>query len=191
MKKGLFRFKKIKFLKYTKYHVCSRKYSKDEYLQAIKLKKIIDKSSKKYIENHQSCSATHKHLRSYFKRDLATVQRKFSHIFGTRVTKLYCNEKGHEEMNTLSMCRECAYRITLPETYYPRFHFHFTCDNAGNYACFIGEGTCTENVSRKTILFDEDEVGFDNLNRWKNHVIDFTNSCSCQIIKNSVFTAYI
>ncbi|XP_057308479.1 uncharacterized protein LOC130646324 [Hydractinia symbiolongicarpus] len=175
----------VKFSKATQFKVCARPYSKEEEIKRNELKALIDKNRQSYIRNKQQCPVSQK------KRDLQDVQNQFSSIPGTQVTELFCNERRAVQSNTLNMCNECAYRITLPPSYFPRHHFHYTCDENGDHSCFFGEGTCIKNVETKTLKHDLNEVGLGNINQWVDRAVAFTGSCSCQIIQNSVFDALV
>ena len=68
--------------------------------------------------------------------------------------------------------------------YLRRFHTHVLCHKGDNdFSCLMGEGTCVQNVvqrelaKRKANSATESETEF----------IQFTTSCSCEIIQNSVF----
>ncbi|XP_057308068.1 uncharacterized protein LOC130645957 [Hydractinia symbiolongicarpus] len=193
IKSILTREPKVHFSKTTKYKVCKREYSNQEYSKVAQLKKAMDKDVGTYVKNKQVCNANRKTKKmiATYKRDLASVQTQFASISGVQVTELYCIAKGDVESGTLSMCNECAYRVTLPESFYPRFHYHFTCDNSDNYSCFYGEGTCMENVVTSTVKHDEQEVGWSYFSDWKDYPIDFTSSCSCQIIEGSLFSSFV
>jgi len=72
-------------------------------------------------------------------------------------------------------------------SYYPRAHRHVTCHNFGDYSCFSGSGVCVMNNVDAPILFDKNQVGQSRLAEWEETLIQFTKSCSCQIIKDDVF----
>lgn len=84
------------------------------------------------------------------------------------ITRLYSD--------TLCACR-----------YFPRYHLHFTCDENGDHSCFSGGGVCVMNKLTKTLKHDQHEHGPD-LNQWVNKPVEFTGSCSCQIINDDIFS---
>ncbi|XP_057308495.1 uncharacterized protein LOC130646344 [Hydractinia symbiolongicarpus] len=187
-KRILFQRPKVTFSTTTQYKVCGRQFTKEEETKRNELKVLIDRSNKAtFIKNKQQCPvATFRK-----KRDLQDVQNQFSSIPGTQVIELFCNERRAVQNNTLSMCNECAYRIIFPPSYFPRYHFHYTCDENGDHSCFYGEGTCVKNVETKTLKHDLNEVGFENLYQWADRAVAFTGSCSCQIIQNSLFDPFV
>lgn len=193
IKSILTREPKVRFSKTTKYKVCRREYSNQEYSKVAQLKKAMDKDVGTFVKNKQVCNANRKtrKMMATYKRDLASVQAQFASISGVQVTEMYCTAKGNVESGTLNMCNKCAYRVTLPEPFYPRHHYHFTCDNSGDYSCLHGEGTCMGNVMTTTVKYDKQDVGWSNFPDWKGYPIAFTSSCSCQIIKGSLFGIFV
>ncbi|XP_057306430.1 uncharacterized protein LOC130644728 isoform X2 [Hydractinia symbiolongicarpus] len=161
--------------------------------KVVQFKKAMDKDVRTFLKNKQVYNANKKtkKLMATNKRDLAKVQAEFASISGVQVTELFCTAKGDVESGTLNMCNECAYRVTLPESFYPRHHYHFTCGNSNDYSCLHGEGTCMENVMTTTVKYDEQEVGWSNFPDWKDYPIAFTSSCSCQIIQGSFLGGFV
>lgn len=180
-KRFLYRPPLVVFSKTTRYNVCARPYTQEEATKRDELKALIDKSKDRYINNHQQCPANGK------KRELQAVQDEFAHIHGTQVIPMLCTEKRDMQSNTLNMCKECAYTIVLPSSYFPRYHLHFTCDENGDHSCFSGGGVCVMNKLTKTLKHDQHEHGPD-LNQWVNKPVEFTGSCSCQIINDDIFS---
>ena len=61
---------------------------------------------------------------------------------------------------------------------------HVTCDNKmGDYSCLTGSGVCVMNNQPTLLLYDEYGHGRPGLAMWVERYMDFTKSCSCQVIK--------
>ena len=92
-------------------------------------------------------------------------------------------------------------------TSYFLFHFSFavrshtfmTCDNQGNnnansdYSCFYGEGICVKQQVMKPLLCTSDGSAHHSskqMSDYQTMYVSFTTGCSCQLIKNSVFSVF-
>ena len=75
--------------------------------------------------------------------------------------------------------------------YYPREHYHVICGKGEDMSCLTGEGVCVRNTVAERLLYDSDNVGQTRLAGWKEVTYIFTKSCSCQIIRNSVFDPFV
>lgn len=68
--------------------------------------------------------------------------------------------------------------------YLKRHHVHVVCHKGDrNVSCLVGEGTCVENVVQRELVKRKSH----NSSEMETRFIQFTNSCSCEVIVNSVF----
>ncbi|XP_047143687.1 uncharacterized protein LOC105845246 [Hydra vulgaris] len=80
-----------------------------------------------------------------------------------------------------SLCRECIHLVTLPASCTPRQHYHVTCQDEDYYeTCLTGEGGCATNLLSKTVTCNSKDVR-----------ISLGHSCSCEILRDSIFSDYI
>ncbi|XP_047128861.1 uncharacterized protein LOC105848775 isoform X1 [Hydra vulgaris] len=85
-----------------------------------------------------------------------------------------------------NLCRECVHLITLPAGYTPQNHFHVTCQDIDySTSCLMGEGACITNLATKTISVDT------NINPSGQIFITVGQSCSCDILHDSIFSDFI
>lgn len=172
---------KVIFRRRSAYPVCKRPYSTYEMSLVKKLVKLRKKGLDLYRKNHQKCAVS---------RDKRDIQSEFAGI-NIVPTLQFCTPRRTTESNTLTMCTECFYDILLPQRFYPRSHIHVTCHNNTDFSCFLGGGTCMKNTASIPLLYDTNEVGFDKLSQWTPINLQFTKSCSCQIIKGSLFDPFV
>ncbi|XP_065659420.1 uncharacterized protein LOC136083716 [Hydra vulgaris] len=95
-----------------------------------------------------------------------------------------CNPKKslNDAGTHYNLCRECVHLVILPASYSPRQHYHVTCQDVDYYeACFTGEGGCATNMVSRTVMF----------NSTREVIISLGHSCSCEILRNSVFSDFI
>ena len=63
-------------------------------------------------------------------------------------------------------------------SYLPRYHIHVVCHKGDNdFSCLMGEATCVENVVQRQVTKQDLQTEF----------LQFTTSCSCEIIHESSF----
>lgn len=96
-----------------------------------------------------------------------------------------CNKRGtlDERSDSFNMCKECTYKITLPERFINRHHFHVTCHtNENDFSCMRGEGICIENLVEMILATTKTKNGHQSFSEEK---VIFSRSCSCEIGRSS------
>ena len=69
-----------------------------------------------------------------------------------------------------------------------RVHTHVVCHRGDyDYSCLLGEGTCVENVVQRELIKQQ----ANNSTELTTEFLQFTTSCSCEIIQNSIFSSFV
>jgi len=153
-----------------------------------------------FLENHSSTCGMERMERftrnERVRRDIATAFAGINVIVGLNPT---CKERGSKELNTLRMCKECSYDITLPNEYMQRYHSYVTCDSGssnameGDYSCLYGEGTCLKREVIKPIVKLKPGKSWKKTKRDDLEVVNisFTIGCNCQVTEGSIFELFV
>ncbi|XP_065659421.1 uncharacterized protein LOC101235103 isoform X1 [Hydra vulgaris] len=168
-------------------NICTRKHTAEDLALSLALKDRL-------LKNPLVCIASSKYV--LFRQLTKSRNRKAAQSWkapqnlpdGSQVT--YCSDlnkccKSKKSLNSAdthySLCRECIHLVTLPASCTLRQHFHVTCQDPDYYeTCFSGEGGCATNMMSRTVVCNSKDIS-----------ISLGHSCSCEILRDSIFSDYI